>query len=168
MMAFWHRAVFFFTMFKRLSEERGYIPCFEDFALVISDLGLSLYMLLGRHWNEKAKAEWKRTVGDLPDETPDALQLLEKYFPKLGWNLAEEDPSLWVRTKELLHDFYQDAVKHFDEEKFRRSQTWTFASLERCMETTRLCWIWCMKKIFAVDYDPVAEAFGDFNKPFEH
>ena len=167
MIAFWYRAVFFFTVLKSLSDNRGYIPCFEDFALVISDLGLSLYMLLGRHWNDKAKAEWQRQVGSIPEETPDALQLLEKYFPKLGWDLAKEDPSLWARTKELLHGFYQDVVKHFDEKKFFRSQIWTLATLERCMETARLCWIWSIKKIFAIEYDPGLEVFRDFNRPFE-
>ena len=97
MLAFWYRAVFFFNAFKKLSEQ-GYTLLFEDFALVISDLGLSLYMLLGRHWNDKAKAEWRRTIGNLPGETPDALELLEKYFPRFGWNLPEEDAILWARV----------------------------------------------------------------------
>lgn len=166
MIAFWRRAVLYFENREKLVRDDEYLLRFEDFALIISDLGQSLYMLFGRHWNDEAKKNYGQKVGTPPQETPDLLALLEKYYPPIGWDLPGTNAELWWSLRSFIYDYYQDIVKHFEYEKFKKALSLTFDTLARFMEITRKTWIWFMEKYFNLTFDPNSEAFKDFAKEF--
>lgn len=166
MMAFWRRAVMYFESRKTLVSSKGYILRFEDYALIISDLGQSLYMLFGRHWNDSAKHKYGRKIGTPPTETPDLLALLEKYYPPIGWDLPSENKALWDCINHFIRDYYQDLVKHFEFAKFEKALSLNLQTLSQQMEYTRLCWIWFIEKFFDLKFDKDNQGFYDFRFSF--
>ncbi|GAI82636.1 unnamed protein product, partial [marine sediment metagenome] len=141
MITFWKRAVLYYEIRERLVAE-GYILRFEDYALIISDPGQSLYMLFGRHWNDEAKAKYASIEGSPKEKTPDLLALLERYYPPLGWNLPLDNEMLWNLLHDFIKNYYQDIVKHFEYKNFEKALTFDFDILSKFMETTRVTWLW--------------------------
>ncbi len=165
MIAFWRRAVLYYETREQLIAE-GYDLRFEDYALIISDLGQSLYFLFGRHWNEEAKAKYSLKVGTSPESTPDLLALLEKYYPNIGWNLSLDNSTLWRLLHDFILNYYQDIVKHFEYKKFEIALTLNFETLSKFMEITRRTWLWFISKRFGIDNDPSHDAFKYFARSY--
>jgi len=166
MMAFWMRAVMYYEARKQLAQTKGYSLRFDDYALIISDLGQSLYMLFGRHWNDDAKARYAKAVGTTPADTPDLLALLEKHYPSIGWDLPGERPELWTSLRAFIHEYYQDIVKHFEFNKFQRVLQLDIGKLSSFMECTRQTWIWFIEKVFGILFDPGKDEFREFKNVF--
>jgi hypothetical protein len=59
MIAFWQRATLYYENRKKLIE-LNYSLRFEDFLVIINDLGQGLSMLFARHWHEEAKELYKK------------------------------------------------------------------------------------------------------------
>ena len=165
MMAFWLRAKLFYNHSKKLSEE-GNILHFEDYAFIISDLGQSLYMLMGRHWNIEAKEKYSIKVGPPPLSTPDLLALLEKYYPKIGWNLPQSNNDLWNNLHDFILNYYQDIIKHFDFSKFQKAVELNLEHIDKFMEITRQTWIWFIEQLFEIKYDIKNVHFKEFNTKY--
>ena len=165
MIAFWRRAVLYYETKKQQYNE-GLPLRFEHYALIISDLGQSLYMLFGRHWNEKAKRIYSSMVGKPPDSTPDLLPLLVKYYPPIGWDLPSDNIALWNLLYEFILNYYQDIVKHFEYRKFEKALSLDTDKLARFMEITRKSWIWFIEKLFDLNYDTSHEAFKYFTRTY--
>ena len=166
MMAFWQRAVMYYEARKQMAHTKGYSLRFDDYALIISDLGQSLYMLFGRHWNDDAKAKYAKAVGTAPTDTPDLLSLLEKNYPPIGWNLPGEKPELWEKLYTFIREYYQDIVKHFEFNKFQKVLLMDMEKLSSFMECTRQTWIWFIEKIFKLPFDPESPEYHEFRNPF--
>jgi hypothetical protein len=166
MMAFWMRAVMYYEARKQLVQAKGYTLRFDDYALIISDLGQSLYMLFGRHWNDDAKAKYAQTVGTPPVDTPDLLTLLGKHYPPIGWDLPGEKPDLWITLKDFIHKYYQDIVKHFEFNKFQQVLQIDIDKLASFMECTRQTWVWFIEKVFNTPFDPGKQEYQEFKNVF--
>ena len=156
MIAFWKRAV---REYDALQGE----PKFEDSALIISDLGQSLYMLFGRHWTKDARQRYideksdtdPKWVRDLrkkiernPNDTPDLTSLVGTIYPRLGYDLPGTDKRLWDLLKCFIDHYYKDLVKHFQYSKFEAALGIKRDDLSRFMEITRLTWRWFMDEVF--------------------
>jgi hypothetical protein len=161
MMAFWKRAKLFYG--NRVdAAQKGYPLLFDDCALIISDLGQSLSMLYGRHWNS-IKEPYKRMVGTPPTLTPDILWLIEDGFPLAGWKMASEDPILSRNLQRFMDVYYKDLIKHFEYDKFLTGLQITIADLSTFMEIARESWIWLVQKVFKKPYSPTDTDFCEFH-----
>jgi hypothetical protein len=163
MLAFWDRAILYFTnVFTEENIRSGSIR-FEHYALIISDLGQSLAMLLGRHWNDKAKDAHRKVHGTEPRaDTPDIRDMITKRLPNLGLDLPDEDADLWHRLDDFVDKRYNDLIKHFSEDKFRRCVSLTPGDLVEDINTVRRVWIWFISRTLGVPYDPKNPAFAPF------
>ena len=140
---------------------------FDDSALIISDLGQSLSMLLGRHWKTKSKSKYAELNPSelLKDRTPKLTKLITRFLVPSGFNLPVQHGQLWIELKELIR-VYNDIVKHFEYRKLDEAARITFEGLSRFMEVTRQTWIWFTRIHSKIDYDPEHDAFKPFKRSF--
>jgi hypothetical protein len=161
MMAFWKRAKLYYDNRADLVRQ-GYSLLFDDSALIISDLGQSLYMLFGRHWNMVVKEEYQRRIGTPPIKTPEVIILLEKCYTLIGWDMANEEPILFDNLRKFIVDYYQDLIKHFEYSKFQSALQIKIDDLATFMEVVRESWLWLIKKqsgkLYSID-DPLFAEF---------
>ena len=161
MMAFWKRAKLYYG--NRVdATEKGYLLLFDDCALIISDLGQSLSMLFGRHWNT-IKEAFNTMVGTPPALTPDISYLIDKCFPLAGWKMASGEPILYRNLKRFIDVYYKDLIKHFEYDKFLKGLQITMTDLSTFMEVGRESWIWLVQKVFKKPYSPQDNDFNEFH-----
>jgi len=165
MMSFWLRAKFYYELYNNL-KDKGHDLLFENYALIISDLGQSLYLLFGRHWTKEAKEIYKKKVGTPKQNTPDLLVLLEKCYLPIGWNLSSDNPILWKHLHDFILNYYQNIVKHFEYDKFLEALKIDFIELSKFMEITRQTWVWFIEKVFNIKYDEEDDRFKEFKKNY--
>jgi len=167
MIALWERAIMYYDSRENIYKQSGILK-FEDYTLIISDIGQSLYMLFGRHWNKKLSEEYykRNKIGTPRSDTPDLVALLEKYYPFFGWDLPSENNALWVLLKDFIRVYYKDLVSHFDFDKFEKGVSLDFNDLTRFMEICRQTWIWFIEKVSSIKYDEKHYLFEKFTKKY--
>jgi hypothetical protein len=165
MLPFWIRAV---QTYETLQATRSidFKPFFDNYALIISDLGQSLYMLIGRHWTEEVITQYLAKVPDkahyLERHTPDIIDLFENYYPVLKIAFPS---NLFKLLKAFINDCYKDIVKHFEAKKFQKALTIDQEQLDRFMEITRLTWRWYLAKSHKMSVEET-EAASLFQKQY--
>ncbi len=166
--AFWKRAVAYYDVVKNAVNENNYFPLFEDYALIISDLGISLYFLFGRNWTNELRKKYEEKIGTAPKTTRDLMTLIANYYPKsVGWNLKEENESLFIELETFINKYYKDLIKHYEQNKFQNAIALSFDNLTHFMETVRGIWIWFIEKKYNTKYEINNSAFQDFNREFK-
>ncbi len=168
--AFWRRSVWYYAVLERAIQEADYRPFIEDYALIISDLGMCLTILFGRNWTKNLKEQYEHKTGKTLKKTPRLIPLLRDFYPKANedWDIKKEKP-LYKALTDFIGKFYNDIVKHFEAEKFEKALEIDLNRLTHFMEITRQAWFWLMKKkhnkVFAEgSCDPY---FKDFTRTYD-